>query len=57
LSSENVTFNSANKELPLHAYIVDEFGTIVPDADDKIEFEVEEMLQKLWRQTMAIRRI
>lgn len=42
LSSENVTFNSANKELSfVHAYIVDEFGTIVPDADDKIEFEVE----------------
>ncbi|WP_194932896.1 glycoside hydrolase family 2 TIM barrel-domain containing protein [Sphingobacterium paramultivorum] len=42
LSSENVTFNSANKELAfVHAYIVDEFGTIVPDADDKIEFEVE----------------
>lgn len=42
LSPENVTFNSANKELSfVHAYIVDEFGTIVPDADDKIEFEVE----------------
>ncbi|MGF7027518.1 MULTISPECIES: glycoside hydrolase family 2 TIM barrel-domain containing protein [Sphingobacterium] len=42
LSSENLTFNSANKELSfVHAYIVDEFGTIVPDADDKIEFEVK----------------
>jgi len=42
LFAENVTFNSANKELAfVHAYIVDEFGTIVPDADDKIEFEVE----------------
>ncbi|MNJ95372.1 Beta-galactosidase [compost metagenome] len=42
LSAENVTFSSANKELSfVHAYIVDEFGTIVPDADDKIEFEVE----------------
>jgi len=42
LFAENVTFNSANKELSfVHAYIVDEFGTIVPDADDKIEFEVE----------------
>ncbi|WET69011.1 hypothetical protein [Sphingobacterium sp.] len=25
----------------MHVYIVDEFGTIVPEADDKIEFEVE----------------
>ncbi|WP_336829157.1 glycoside hydrolase family 2 TIM barrel-domain containing protein [Sphingobacterium multivorum] len=42
LFAENVTFNSANKELSfVHAYIVDEFGTIVPYADDKIEFEVE----------------
>ncbi|WP_313531535.1 glycoside hydrolase family 2 TIM barrel-domain containing protein [Sphingobacterium multivorum] len=42
LFAENVTFNSANKELSfVHAYIVDEFGTIVPEADDKIEFEVE----------------
>jgi len=42
LSAENVTFSSANKELSfVHAYIVDEFGTIVPDADEKIEFEVE----------------
>ncbi|WP_313154246.1 glycoside hydrolase family 2 TIM barrel-domain containing protein [Sphingobacterium multivorum] len=42
LFAENVTFNSAKKELSfVHAYIVDEFGTIVPYADDKIEFEVE----------------
>jgi len=42
LNAENPTIDSESKELCfVHADVVDEFGIIVPDAADKIEFTVE----------------
>ncbi|MDR2274815.1 MAG: DUF4982 domain-containing protein [Sphingobacterium sp.] len=42
LSSEKSTLNTADKELAyIHAYVVDEFDAIVPDAAHDICFEIE----------------
>ncbi|CAM3445121.1 glycoside hydrolase family 2 TIM barrel-domain containing protein [Sphingobacterium prati] len=42
LVTENPTINTANKELAfVHAYIVDDSDTLVPDAAHEIEFTVE----------------
>ncbi|WP_104381809.1 glycoside hydrolase family 2 TIM barrel-domain containing protein [Sphingobacterium sp. HMA12] len=42
LIAESKSFRAAANELSfVHAYVVDEFGTLVPNAADKIDFEVE----------------